>query len=299
METMSSTGPTAGESTLVGALLDVIHTLPDVEQVAVLGQLRTITREGTDIDAQLKEMDGNEDIDEHLYRLRREVRKTALQAVWQRQLELWRSHIDTHLNILKELRELEETLTSIDKSIAEFGAAIAQAEILLGKELSHHAASVRSPEEKKTSNKAAIAARAEVERMYQRSRQRLFNPLGVLWQLMELEVRLYVAAVLRFTAKVVFGMAIFLAAGIVHELHPDTVTWYVSLLAIPLGVALAELLIHHFGEGYFERWAHRNRVSANRWLANTRMIMAVQEALIEIFARKPPVVEPAGNEPST
>jgi hypothetical protein len=98
VETMSSTGPTAGESTLVGALLDVIHALPDVEQVAVLGQLRTITREGTDIDAQLKEMDGNEDIDEHLYRLRREVRKTALQAVWQRQLESWRSHIDTHLN---------------------------------------------------------------------------------------------------------------------------------------------------------------------------------------------------------
>src|SRR5947209_7953913 len=258
----------------IDALLHVVRTtLPLGEQVKVLAAMKAACKEAHDIEVQLTSADGNHSrAERRLRELRHEIRSASVESGKQRLFELLDSHVKAQLNIIESKKKWLDLLTSIDDNFAKVNDAVARAQGA-HKGIEHSNAVKRLSDPKK--HQEIIHASAYIEREFQKSRRRLLAPRRISSQMLKLEAHLYGASGARFIAILVFGMAVFLLAGFIHEYHWTEEVWYIGLVAVPLLIALAELMIHKLGESRFEKWARRNLVKANLGILSTRLTMLV------------------------
>jgi hypothetical protein len=271
---MSDTGSddSVSDKLYESRLMAYIDTLPLEQRTPLLRQLLEIGNEKKAIEIELANQKSAPSIDERLRKMRHEVRNAIIASCWPRLLEVFMSHPEEQLNILKIKKEGKADRQLMDDT------AIMIAEVKrISDPIGSSGSAAPAPKQDYSSIDPVTIIKLFNERQFQRVRRKSLNPLRLAWQLLKLEGSWWVATTVRFVAIVAFGVVIFLLAGKVHDVHPIDEAWYAIL--IPIAVALIELLIHRRGERFFEKWADDDRLKLNAWLSGTRRRFALEEAL--------------------
>jgi hypothetical protein len=123
---------------------------------------------------------------------------------------------------------------------------------------------------------------------YEQIHRSHINPFRLITYMLKLEAVWYGMDAIRLAAMIMSGVAVLLIAGLLHKYLEEKIEnlnlWF--LVLIPTSIALVELIVHKIMDRNFEQWAHNNLVRVNAWLAETKILIEVDEEVANHLGRQ-------------
>jgi len=259
--------------------LKAIEALPAEKRIAADEAIKRIMEDARDIGNDIEEEERAARIDARLAAIRRTFYKDVRSTDRRRILELADSLVSERLDIPLEAKKKDALVTELLQSFDKLNGILDRAR-LAGVNIPEPTP-IGTPGQREAYRKAAVAATVQTRLELERARRQSLNPIRYWTRLIKLEVGRRIATLFRLGSAIIFGMAIFLMAGFVHQLHVGEHEWYAGFILVPIAVAAIELLIHRFFDSYFEKWARRDQLKLNLLITKNRLDFAVSEALLE------------------